>query len=284
MRRTLTYRPPYDSAALFDFLQPRQIGGVELIGDASYARTFEIDGVEGHVEVVHLPSKNAFRVNITSEDESIAPNVLARVRRLLDLDADPSLIGAALSRDRLLAPLVATRPGLRVPGAFDPFELSIRAVLGQQISVARATQLAARLVALFGKRARAESQAAGLTHLFPSPARLARADVAKIGMPRSRVLTIVALAEAAARDRVFFEDEPAAVREKLLAIKGIGDWTAQYISLRALRDNDAFPSGDLGLQKALTRRNRRPSTRETEARSEKWKPWRAYAALHLWNA
>ena len=284
MSRVLTYRQPYDGDALFDFLRPRQIGGVELIEQQRYARTFEIGGVEGHVEAVHVPARSGFGVTIAATSKSVEREVLLRLRRLFDLDADPSRINATLGSDRFLARLVAARPGLRVPGAFDPFELAIRAILGQQISVTRATQLATRLVALFGRSARAESRAIGLTHFFPTPAVLARADVAKLGMPRSRVATIVTLAEAASADPSFFEGEPRAVREKLLAIKGIGDWTAQYISMRALRDADAFPSGDLGLQKALSRRNQRPSARETETRSEKWRPWRAYAALHLWSA
>ena len=269
----LRYRPPYDWDALVGFLAPRQIAGVETIDGSRYARTFQIDGVEGQFEAVHVAAQNHVRVKITASDASITPKVVSRVRRLFDLDADPSGIASALSSDRLLAPLVAARPGLRVPGAFDPFELAVRAILGQQISVARATQLATRLVQAFGRE-----------RFFPTPEALSRADVAKIGMPRSRAATIVALAEAVASDRKFFDDKPAIVRDRLTSIKGIGDWTAQYISMRALGDADAFPAGDLGLQRALTKRNRRPTTAETEARSEKWRPWRAYAALHLWTA
>ncbi|HEX7705464.1 MAG TPA: DNA-3-methyladenine glycosylase [Thermoanaerobaculia bacterium] len=281
---TLSYCPPYDWTALTTFLAARQIDGVERVGNARYERTFVIEGCEGHVEATHVPDRHCFRVTVRAGDRSVFSGVFSRLRRLLDLDLDPAQVAAHFGGDSLLRPLVAARPGLRVPGAFDPFEISVRAILGQQVTVAGATRLCSRLVHSFGRQSIAAPVASGLTHLFPEPAALAVASVAKIGMPRNRATTINALAEAVDADAQFFEGEPTAVRARLLAIRGIGDWTAQYVSMRALGDRDAFPSGDLGLQRALARGRLRPTTRQMETRSERWRPWRAYAALHLWSA
>ncbi len=217
------------------------------------------------------------------------PAIVVRVRRVFDLGADIETIGAHLSSDPLLAPLVARRPGLRAPGSWDGFELAVRAVLGQQVTVAAARRLAGQLVALSGEALPNDSlDHARLSHAFPTPERLAAADLGAIGMPAARRATLRALAAAAAADphlfRPFGTVEEAIVR--LRAIPGVGEWTAQYIALRALRETDAFPASDIGLLRgaALIDGTTRPTPSGLLDRAEPWRPWRAYAAQHLWTA
>jgi AraC family transcriptional regulator of adaptative response / DNA-3-methyladenine glycosylase II len=217
-------------------------------------------------------------VVVVSPDVTALAPALARVRHLFDLDAEPEAIAAHLGADPTVGPLVRRRPGLRVPGAWDGFELGVRAILGQQITVRAATELAGRLVAAFGAPLPAPS--GPLTHLFPTPERLVGADVAALGMPRARAATIQALAAATLADPHLFD--PHRAPERLQAIPGIGDWTAQYVAMRAGRDADAFPASDVGLQRAL-QAPARPTPRALAARAEAWRPWRAYAALHLWT-
>jgi AraC family transcriptional regulator of adaptative response / DNA-3-methyladenine glycosylase II len=215
------------------------------------------------------------------------PVIIARIRALFDLAADPQAIGADLSRDPALAPLVAARPGLRVPGAWDGLELAVRALLGQQITVRAATALAGKLVAAHGEPLTPglAGRIEGLTHVFPGARALAAADLGVLGMPRARAAALSAVAAAVIADPLLFSprrtlDEVVA---RLKALPGIGEWTAQYIAMRQLREPDAFPHGDLGLMRALTdAAGRRPTPAELLARAEAWRPWRAYAALHLW--
>ena len=275
---TLTFKPPYDWDSLSRFLAARAGRGVEIVDGRRYARTFEIDGVAGHVAVAALPDR--FEVAIHSVD-AVAPRVVARLRRLLDLDADPAVISAHLAHDAVLRPLVSAHPGLRVPGAWDGFELAVRAILGQQVTVAAATKLAGRLIAAFGRPYAASPRVEDLTHLFPTAERLCDADIACIGMPKARAASIAALAAAALDDVSLFDDAEGIAR--LRNIAGIGEWTTQYIAMRAVHSADAFPSGDVALQRALANGGTRPNAREVEARAENWRPWRAYAALHLWR-
>ncbi|HMA29883.1 MAG TPA: AlkA N-terminal domain-containing protein, partial [Thermoanaerobaculia bacterium] len=208
-----------------------------------------------------------------------------RAGRIFDVDADPLAIDAVLSRDPLLAPLVADRPGLRVPGAWDPFEIAVRAVLGQQVSVRGARTIAGRLVAAFG-RLLPGGGANGLTHVFPSPAALAAADLSGIGVPGTRANAIRALARAVHTGKL----ELAAPRglddlvHRLCALPGIGPWTAQYVALRAFGEPDAFPAGDLGLRRALEAAGASAGEAALRARAAAWSPFRAYATLHLWNS
>jgi 3-methyladenine DNA glycosylase/8-oxoguanine DNA glycosylase len=209
-------------------------------------------------------------------------DLTARVSRLFDLSANPRAIGRVLSKDPLLAPLVSRRPGLRVPGAWDPFEVAVRAVLGQQISVAGARTLAGRLVELCGRPLPARLARPGLTHVFPSPAAVAEADVARVGLPRSRAAALKAFARAVA-DGSFVLAAPKGLdefEERLTALPGFGPWTAHVVALRALGEGDAFPDGDLGLVKAMGRAGVAKS--RIAARAERWRPYRAYATLHLW--
>ncbi len=283
---SLPYRPPYDWEAMLAFLSLRAIPGVEAVAGDAYARTIAIDRGRGMV-VAAMGRPGRLDIRIRFPDLTALPGIIARLRRVFDLAADPLGIGADLARDPALAPRVAARPGLRVPGAWDGFELAVRAILGQQITVAAATKLAGRLVQRFGEPyADPAAAALGLSHIFPDPARLAVEDVAALGlMPGARARSLTSLAAAVAADPKLFDprrdlDEAIAA---LRALPGIGEWTAQYIAMRQLREPDAFPAADIGLLRAMTDASgRRPTAPELLARAEAWRPWRAYAALHLW--
>jgi AraC family transcriptional regulator of adaptative response / DNA-3-methyladenine glycosylase II len=283
----LAYRAPYDWPAMIGFLSARAIEGVEAVSMDRYARTLEVEGARGLV-IVRPAKGDALEAEIRFPKLQALPAVIARIRRVFDLAADPELIGAHLSQDPALAPLVAARRGLRAPGAWDGFELAVRAILGQQITVAAARKLAGRLAEAYGEPiADPAAQALGLSRLFPTPERLAGQDIATLGMPRARGAAIAALAARAAADPQLFApraDLPAAIAA-LSALPGVGEWTAQYIALRALREPDAFPHADIGLMRALAGSDgRRPTAVELLARAEAWRPWRAYAAQHLWAA
>jgi len=280
----LRYQPPYEWAAMLDFLRQRAITGMESVSGARYCRTVLLDGVQGSISV-EPDEGNALRAGIRVSKLSIVPGIIARLRRVFDLAADPLAIAAHLAKDPMLAPLVKKRPGLRVPGAWDGFELAMRAVLGQQITVTAAVRLAARLVLTYGEPM--ATPLPGLSHFFPRPEVLARADLSALGMPKSRAATLSAVAAALVENPELFAsdcDLEQAVR-RLRAIRGVGEWTAQYIALRQLREPDAFPATDLGVIRALTDdRGQRPKADQVLARAESWRPWRAYAAQHLWAA
>ncbi|MBK9263221.1 MAG: helix-turn-helix domain-containing protein [Polyangiaceae bacterium] len=281
----LRYQPPYDWAAIIDFLSARAIPGVETIDDGAYARTISLDGATGTIRVAHEPQRQALRLAIRPPRLAALPAILARVRRMFDLGAEPHVIGKHLEADPVLAPLVRARPGMRVPGAWDGFEVAVRAILGQQITVGAATRLAGKLSMAYGEPL--DGARGALTHVFPSPERLAGGDIAALGMPRSRGAAIEGLAAAAiAEPRLFHARADLSVTiARLRGLPGIGEWTAQYIAMRGLRETDAFPAADVGLLRALADANgRRPSPEELLARAEAWRPWRAYAALHLWTA
>jgi AraC family transcriptional regulator of adaptative response / DNA-3-methyladenine glycosylase II len=283
----LRYRPPYDWPGVIEFLRARAIPGLETVARDSYARAIEIGGAHGTVSV--RPAEgNALRATIHFPQLSALPTIVARLRRVFDLAADPEVIGGHLAEDPVLAPLVAARPGLRVPGAWDGFELAVRAVLGQQITVGGAAMLAGKLVAIYGESlAKGRPSSDGLTHVFPCPERLTVANLSALGMPGARAAALVSLAHAVASDPQIFGPRRSleeAIAE-LRALPGVGEWTAQYIAMRELREPDAFPAADLGLMRAMTdAKGRRPSPAELLARAERWRPWRAYAAQHLWAA
>jgi AraC family transcriptional regulator of adaptative response / DNA-3-methyladenine glycosylase II len=283
----LPYRAPYDWDAMLAFLTARAIPGVETVRDGRYARTLSVGQARGVLMIE--PGDGAYlKATLRFPKVEVWPAVIARVRRVFDLAADPAVIEAHLSEDPALAPLVAARPGLRAPGAWDGFELAVRAVLGQQITVHAARMLAGKITAEHGVVLEDEAaNAMGLTHFFPEPAALALVDVETLPMPRARGRALVGLAAAAAADPELFGmrrslDEAVAA---LRALPGVGEWTAQYIAMRALREPDAFPSADIGLMRALEGPDGlRPSPAELLARAERWRPWRAYAASHLWAA
>jgi AraC family transcriptional regulator of adaptative response / DNA-3-methyladenine glycosylase II len=228
---------------------------------------------------------NALQVVVRFPHLQALPAIIARVRRVFDLASDPVAIAAQFAEDPVMTSLIQARPGLRVPGAWDGFELAMRAVLGQQITVVAAIRLAGKLVAAHGApMMRPEGT---LTHVFPEPAVVAGAELASLGMPRSRAATLSAVGAAAVADKHLF-DAAAGLEEavaRLRQIRGVGEWTAQYIALRQLREPDAFPSADIGLIRALEKLESRDITpAQLLARSEQWRPWRAYAAQHLWTA
>ena len=284
----LSYRPPYDWDSMLDHLQARAIPGVETVENGSYQRTLQINGFVGSVRVVHLPHRSSLEVAIRFPDVRYLPAIVTRVRRLFDLGADIETIDQHLSRDPLLAPLVTQRPGLRAPGGWDGFELAARAILGQQVSLAAARRLAGQLVAIHGKLVpRDHFSHPDLTHVFPTAEQLATAESPRLGMPAARQSSLKALAEAAVADPNIFRtfgtiDEAI---ERFRSIRGVGEWTAQYIALRALREMDAFPASDVGLLcGAALIDGVRPSPSRLLERAESWRPWRAYAAQHLWAA
>ncbi|MBV9748753.1 MAG: helix-turn-helix domain-containing protein [Acetobacteraceae bacterium] len=282
----LPFAPPYDWNAIIGFLAARAIAGIERIDAASrYQRTVALDGAQGVVSVEPDGRGTGLRVHIRFPKVVSTATIVGRVRRVFDLSADPRAIGEHLATDPLLAPLVARRPGLRVPGAWDGFEVAIRAVLGQQITVAAARKLAAKLVAAYGEPLGASAEN-GLTRSFPAPDRLAGADLRTLGMPAARAETLSCLARAASADPHLFSPSQTleAAVARLRGLRGIGEWTAQYIAMRALREPDAFPAADIGLIRALARPGgTRPNAAAVLARAEAWRPWRAYAAQHLWT-
>lgn len=282
----LRYRPPYDWAAMLSYLSARAILGVEQVSDARYLRTVSQDGAVGTVEVTHEPARNNLVVKIRFPRVQSLPAIIARVRRVFDVGADIEVIGAHLSKDPFLAPLIALRPGLRAPGAWEGFELAVRAILGQQVTVEAARKLAGRLVVLCGE-APMEGLPSSLSRAFPSPERVVATDLGALGMPSARKASLKALAEAALADPLLFHPF-GTVEEgiaRLRSIRGVGEWTAQYIALRALRETDAFPASDVALlRSAATDAGERPTPEDLLQRAEPWRPWRAYAAQHLWAA
>ena len=274
----LTYRPPLDWDALLGFLAPRAIPGVEEVRDGCYRRTLMADGRPSLLEVEPRPRTCSVEVRLTYADPA---RVAYRVRRLMDLDAEPALIDGHLGRDPVLATIVTARPGLRSPGAFDVFELTIRAILGQQVSVAAATTLSGRLVALAGTPLLTPS--GGLTHVFPLPADLAAADLGRLGVPGRRAETLQLLSKAVAEGELRLEAEPAAASAALLAMPGIGPWTVSYVAMRGMGDTDAFPAADLGLRRAAAAIGLPDDPAQLTTRAERWRPWRSYAVHHLWR-
>lgn len=288
----LGYRPPYDFAAMLDFLRGRALPGVECVDGDSYARVIggEGDAPAGWLRVSAWPDEaNALRLELHAPQAARLLDIVGRLRRMFDLDADPGAIAAVLARDPRLQPLLHKRPGLRIPSGWDGFEIAVRAILGQQVSVAAARTFAARIAQRFGHALPAPF-GPGLTHLFPSPERLADADLSEIGLTRARADTVRAVARALLAGAVDFrvdrtlEDFVA----RWTALPGIGPWTAHYIALRAMGHPDAFPADDLVLQKAMAPAHaaggsERLSAGALSAHAGRWRPWRAYAVLQLWR-
>jgi AraC family transcriptional regulator, regulatory protein of adaptative response / DNA-3-methyladenine glycosylase II len=283
----LPYRPPYDWEAVIRFLGARAIPGVETVTGDIYRRVIQIGEAIGWIEVAHRPAQTALLTTVHFPRLDALAAIIARVRRLFDLAADPTAIAAELRHDAMLAPLVAARPGLRVPGGWDGFEIAVRAVLGQQITVSAARRLAGKLAVSFGDPVPGDAPAAGLTHAFPRPERVDAEGIAALGMPKARAASIAGLARAVCCDPRLFDlrqDLENAIA-RLVELPGIGEWTAQYIAMRGLHESDAFPAADIGLIRAFgDATGRRPSAAELLERAEGWRPWRAYAALHLWTA
>jgi AraC family transcriptional regulator of adaptative response / DNA-3-methyladenine glycosylase II len=277
-RFSLRFRPPFCWKALLDFLAPRATTGVESVEGGVYRRTFLLHGEPGWMEVALHSHDAALNVRIRYPQPRWLFLIIERVRVMFDLAADPDAFIRQFRRDPFLSPRIASKPGVRVPGSWDGFELAVRAVLGQQVTVRGATTLTGRLVREFGTRF---DDAPGLTHLFPAPEKLAVADLSRVGLTRARANTLRSLAAAVAEGRLSFSGvvNPEEFIANFRQLPGIGDWTAQYVAMRALSEPDAFPASDLGLLRATGLSN----PRELQARAEAWRPWRSYAAMYLWQ-
>ena len=281
----LSYRPPYDWPSMLGFLRARAIPGVELVDEHQYQRVIRLDGRVGRIAVSHVPERGALKVRVSFPKLAALPVIIARVRRVFDLNAEPQAIATALSADARLAPLVQARPGLRLPGAWDGFEIAVRAILGQQITVAGATRLAAKLVDLLGCPLAVDTGHPALSHAFPSPDQFTEEALSSLGMPQARRSSLVSLARAVSLQPHLFERHASLEQavEQLRVLPGIGEWTAQYIAMRALSESDAFLAADVALQRIMANgEGQRPTARALLQRAEPWRPWRAYAVMHLW--
>ncbi len=279
----LDYRPPLDLEAMLGFLAGRAIDGVETVTGGVYRRTLRLGEHAGVVTVGPGRAVHSLDASISVELAPVLPQIVARLRSVFDLDARPELIATMLSSDPLLARSLAVRPGLRVAGSFDGYELGVRAILGQRISVKGARTLAGRFVSSFGEALPSSLLGGGADRLFPLPARIAALDQKKleaIGIGRPAAAPILALSRAVASGALDLAPgaDPERTAVELQAIPGIGPWTSSYIALRALRHPDAFPAGDLVLQRMMNV----TTERQAEVRARAWSPWRGYAAFHLW--
>lgn len=281
----LAYRPPYDWQGVLDFLAYRALKGVEWVTDSSYARTVHLGKAKGWIHITRSKQRNTLALEFSNSLEGVLPTLLTRVRDLFDLDARIDVISRHLSQDKRLAPLVKRTAGIRVPGAFNGFELGLRAILGQQVTVKAATTLGCRFAEAFGEPI--ATPYPELNRLTPSPARVANAtidDIAKLGIVSMRSKSIIALAQAQLSGALALDGdvihEPEGMIQRLIELPGIGPWTAHYVAMRALSWRDAFPKEDIAIRNALGG----VSAKEAEALSQSWRPWRSYAVMHLWRS
>ena len=280
----LSYRPPYDWKGVLAFLAARALKGVEHVTDSSYARTVQLGQVKGWIRVTQSSKRHALLVEFTHSLTPVLPALLSRVRALFDLNARPDVIAKHLRKDARLASAVKANPGMRVPGAFNGFELGLRAILGQQVTVKAATTIACRFVEAFG--APIATPFAELNRLTPVPARVAAArvgDIARHGIIAARGRSIIAFAEAQRSGGVCLDGgahhNPDDSIKRLAALPGIGPWTAHYIAMRALRWPDAFPKEDIAVRNNLGG----VTAKQAEVLSQPWRPWRSYAVMHVWG-
>jgi AraC family transcriptional regulator, regulatory protein of adaptative response / DNA-3-methyladenine glycosylase II len=281
----LPYRPPFAAEALLSFLGARAIPGIEEVREGTYRRGVRAaDGGSAIIALTPQPAGDVVTFDVPS-DRELDPTALEReARRAFDLDADPEIIDAALAQDAALAPLIRRTPGMRVPGTFDPFELFVRAIFGQQVSVAGARTSLGRFAARFG--APIDPPTGGITHLFPTPERVAAIPPEALEMPRGRAEAIRRVGELVASGELDLSaghhvDQALRV---LGEVRGVGPWTLAYVAMRALRDPDAFLAGDLGVRKGLEMLGLAAASNQVLERAERWRPWRAYAVMHLWHA
>jgi AraC family transcriptional regulator of adaptative response / DNA-3-methyladenine glycosylase II len=281
----LGYRPPYDFEGLLAFLRTRALPGVERVDEHSYARVFGPADAPGWLRLGAWPGgEHALQLQLHCPQPTQVLGVVTTLRRMFDLDASPQAIADAFRDDPILGRSIARHPGLRLPGGWDGFEIAVRAILGQQISVAAARTLASRIVQRWGEPLPA-APIPGLDRLFPTPAALAHADLREIGLTTARAATISGMARALLDGRVDFLAERSLddFVARWTALPGIGEWTAHYMAMRALGDPDAFPAADLILRREATKDTAALSTRALAERANAWRPWRAYAVIHLWR-
>jgi len=280
----LSYRPPYDWKGLLAFLSARALKGIEHVTDDSYARTVQFGKAKGWIRVTQAKRQHALLLEFTHTLTPALPALLGRVRALFDLDARPDVIAKRLGKDAHLARAVKANPGLRVPGAFSGFEMGLRAILGQQVTVKAATTIACRFVEAFGDSI--VTPLPELNRLTPAPSRIAKAtvdDIARHGIVAARAKSLIALAKAEASGEICLDGgahhDPDGSIKQLANLPGIGPWTAHYIAMRALRWPDAFPKEDIAVRNNLGG----VSAKEAEVLSQPWRPWRSYAVMHVWS-
>ncbi|EJL93344.1 3-methyladenine DNA glycosylase/8-oxoguanine DNA glycosylase [Herbaspirillum sp. CF444] len=284
--RELPFKPPFDWERLLRFFGGRSTAGVEAVENGVYLRAIEWHGDIGTLAVSRHPQDNVLVAVLEGKVSRHADELVAPLSRMFGLDADPKPIRRHLAADPWLAPLLKAAPGLRLPGAWSAFELIVRTIVGQQVSVKAATTIVGRLVERAGERIERHPHEA-TSWRFPTPHALAAADLTAIGMPGKRVAALQGFAHAVAIGDVPVDapDVDLADRRKaLLALPGIGPWTVEYVAMRAWRDADAWPASDLVLMQAIAGRD--PALLKLahqRARAEAWRPWRAYVAMHLWN-
>ncbi len=281
----LPYRPPYNWQYLLDFLSKRATPGVENVVDDNYTRSIGTPTAPGSIRVSCDPDKYQLICEIQLSTPADLFIVIEKVKRIFDLGADPQIILTGLKTDKTLWSIVKKNPGMRVPGAWDGFEIAVRAIVGQQISVVGATTVMGKIVQQYGNKL---PQKSATEFLFPTPEILAKLDIESLPMPKARAATIARVAQAVAAGKLNFNNnqQPEQMIKQLLSIKGIGPWTAQYIAMRALAHPDALLEGDLVLEKKaaqLYAKGDRIKTAKLLEYAENWRPWRAYAAMHIWN-
>jgi AraC family transcriptional regulator of adaptative response / DNA-3-methyladenine glycosylase II len=284
----LAFSPPFDWAALVRFLTPRMTPGLEVVNATGYRRAIALEEHQGTVEMIPVAGQHYLLAKICFPKMTLLTQIVERLRRMFDLNANVTEIATHLQQDPILSPLITAQPGLRIPGSWDHFELAVRAILGQQISVTAATTLAGRLVAAYGEPLNVPGTTQpdpALQFVFPRPEALATADLTRLGISPSRSKAIASLATAMIENPHLLTHlhclEDAI--QTLCQLPGIGEWTAQYIAMRALREPDAFPATDLGLLRAMDLLGHPISKSEFIERAQAWRPWRAYAAMHLWS-
>jgi AraC family transcriptional regulator, regulatory protein of adaptative response / DNA-3-methyladenine glycosylase II len=281
---TLTYRPPFDWHRMLGFFELRAMPGVEFVSGGTYSRTVRINETTGMISVAHSARGNALLLTVALSDSRDLISVVERVRRMFDLDANMTAIHNVLAADPVLERLVGKLPGLRLPGSWDPFETAIRGVVGQQVSVKGARTILGRIADKVGPRFESADHPE-LAQFFPTAHELNVCDLGGIGMPETRLRTVKALAEEVDRKRFSFVVKGSLTDfiGQLTQIPGIGDWTAQYIAMRAIGEPDAFPAGDLGIIRAMRQNDKLLTVKQIRQRAERWRPWRAYAAMYLWQ-
>jgi AraC family transcriptional regulator of adaptative response / DNA-3-methyladenine glycosylase II len=284
----LPYKAPFDWPLMLSFFRSRKMSNIEDISTEHYFRTVELEDCRGWIKVTHHQDKSALNLTVKLSDYSFLNQIIARVRRMFDLDADMQLIHQHLITNPKLALVIEQFPGLRLPGCWDIFEFSIRAILGQQISVKGATTLAQRIAEKYGDNVVDIEQPENINVVkyFPSVAALMNVDYQEIGLTRSRIATLQTwVAYFQEHNSIFTKGLTIEELEaRLTKLKGIGPWTVNYIGMRGLSDPDAFPSADLGIIKALTIDKIKPKNKSILALAECWRPWRAYAAIYLWQS
>lgn len=283
----LPYIAPWSWTQFHQHFALRLLPGVEALDSNRYSRTVRMDGSVGWISVRPLPDKDAIELTLSDSLHEHAPTLVSQVRKMFDLDVDPAAVARHFIDDPQLGPLVVGNPGLRLPSAFDPFEQAVRAIIGQQVTVKAAVTITRRLVERLGSELprSTSSDAAGLLTLFPSPEAIAQAQLDNIGMPGKRVATLQRLAAAVAEGALELNAQDGAdeLVRRLCMLPGIGPWTAEYIALRGFGEADAFPAADLGLLKAPLWGSEGITAKQLLARSQTWRPWRAYAAVHIWQ-